>query len=68
MTNRASVLWKILKKLAKKWPEMVVKTTIITTCLGETVFSVDILLDLTHLIEILFWKEFIEQVESSKIH
>ena len=39
MTNRASVLWKILKKFAKKWPEMVVKTTIVTTRLGETVFT-----------------------------
>ena len=39
MTNRASVLWKILKGLAKKWPEMVVQWTIVTTRLGETVFS-----------------------------
>ena len=38
MTNRASVLWKILKGLAKKWPEMVVQWTIVTTRLGETVF------------------------------
>ena len=40
MTNRASVLWKILKGLAKKWPEMVVQWSIVTTRLGETVFSV----------------------------
>ena len=38
MTNRASVLWKILKGLAKKWPEVVAKLTIITTHLGESVF------------------------------
>ena len=38
MTNRASVMWKILKGLAKKWPEIVVKWTIVTTRLGESVF------------------------------
>ena len=40
MTNRASVLWKILKGLAKKWPEMVIQWTIVTTRLGETVFMI----------------------------
>ena len=39
MTNRASVLWKILKGLAKKWPEIVVKWTIVTHRLGESVFT-----------------------------
>ena len=41
MTNRGSVLWKILKGLAKKWPEMIVKVTIVTTHLGESVFIKD---------------------------
>ena len=40
MTNRVSVLWKILKGLAKKWPEMVVTWTIVTHRLGESVFRI----------------------------
>ena len=43
MSNRASVLWNILKGLAKKWPEMVVKWTIVTTRLGELVFIITLL-------------------------
>ena len=39
MTNGASVLWKILKGLAKKWPEMVVKLTIVTHRLGDSDFN-----------------------------
>ena len=32
----------MLKGLAKKWPEMVVKWTIVTTRLGETVFKYEV--------------------------
>ena len=41
MTNGTSVLWKLLKGLglAKKWPEMVLQWTVVTTRLGETVFK-----------------------------